>query len=163
MENKKIIVVGPPGSGKTHFSDIISKYYNLPVIHLDSFYYDENGKSIGNRAFEIILEELLSKDEGIIEGFYLSTLKERIEWSDIVYFLDLNKDDVYQGLFDRKDIKSSDCRFDRSNEIDTFPEWWNNYETRLRQMVYDCLDGCNKKVIIFHSRKEMDQYSKELK
>ena len=163
MENKKIIVVGPPGSGKTHISQIIAEYYNLPVIHLDSFYYDENGKSIGNRAFEIILKELLSKDEGIIEGFYLSTLKERIEWSDIVYFLDLNKEDVYQGLFDRKDIKSDDCHFDRSNEINTFPEWWNNYQTRLRQIVYDCLDGCNKKVIIFHSRKEMDQYIKELK
>ena len=144
MENKKIIVVGPPGSGKTHFSLKLSEYYYLPVIHLDSFYYDKNGKSIGNNSFEIILKELLSKDKGIIEGFYLSTLKERINWSDIIYFLDLSKDDVYQGLIDRKDNKSSDCRFDRSNEIDTFPEWWNNYQTRLRQMVYDCLDGCNK-------------------
>ena len=163
MKHKRIVIVGPPGSGKTYFSIKIADYYNLSVIHLDSFYYDKNGKSIGNKAFETILKELLSKDEGIIEGFYLNTLKERVAWSDIVFFLDLNKDDVLQGLNDRKEYKSNDCQFDRSDELNTFPEWWNNYETRLRQIVYDCLDGCDKKVIIFHSRKEMDQYLKELK
>ena len=160
LKHKKIVVVGPPGSGKTYLSTQLAERFDLPVIHLDSIYYDESGKSIGDESFMVILKEILTKDEGIIEGFYLNTLKERVAWADIIFFLDMNKDDVYQGLKDRKDIKSIDCHFNREGEIDSFPKWWDTYETRLRYIIYDALKDCPSEVVIFHSRKEIDQYLK---
>ena len=160
--HKKIVIVGPPGSGKTYFSHKLSECFDLPLIHLDSIYYDESGKSIGDEAFIVALKDLLTKDEGIIEGFYLNTLPDRLSWADIIFFLDLNKEDVYQGLNDRKEFKSDDCYLNRDGEIDSFPQWWNTYETRLRQTVYNYLKDYTDKSIIFHSRKEIDEYIEDL-
>lgn len=30
----KIFITGPPASGKSHYSDILAKYYNIPRVHI---------------------------------------------------------------------------------------------------------------------------------
>jgi adenylate kinase family enzyme len=39
---KKILVLGAPGSGKTFCALELSKKLNIPVYHLDSYYYKSN-------------------------------------------------------------------------------------------------------------------------
>ena len=38
MTNKKIIVIGCPGSGKSHFSRKLAALTGLPLYHLDMIY-----------------------------------------------------------------------------------------------------------------------------
>ena len=49
---KKILVIGSPGSGKSYFSKQLSKILNIPVYHLDLIYWHENWVSMPKEEFE---------------------------------------------------------------------------------------------------------------
>lgn len=156
MQENKIIVIGPPGSGKTYLSNILGKCFNLPVIHLDEIYY-QNDKPIKAKAFDLIIDELLKQDKWIIDGHYFFNLHKRIEKCDSIYFLDLSREEVYQSLINRND----DAWY-KERGIKDFDNWFNNYETNIRNEIYHLINNCNKKVTTFHSREEVNEYIKTL-
>ena len=156
MQENKIIVIGPPGSGKTYLSNILGKCFNLLVIHLDEIYY-QNDKPIKAKAFDLIIDELLKQDKWIIDGHYFFNLHKRIEKCDSIYFLDLSREEVYQSLINRND----DAWY-KERGIKDFDNWFNNYETNIRNEIYHLINNCNKKVTTFHSREEVNEYIKTL-
>ena len=152
MEDKRILVIGPPGSGKTYLSTILGQHFHLPVIHLDDIYY-QNETPIKADAFDKILDELLEQKEWIIDGHYFFNLNKRINKCDVIYFLDLPKEEVFSSLLNRNDKESYKAR-----GIKDFDNWFNNYEQNIKIEIYSLLNNCHKKVIIFKSRIEVDKY-----
>lgn len=59
----KIFVSGPPASGKTHFANKISKYYNIPRVHV---------KELSDKAFAIA--DVEEPEEGIA-----AEIKEKLD------------------------------------------------------------------------------------
>ena len=156
MQENKIIVIGPPGSGKTYLSNILGKRFNLPIIHLDDLYY-QNDKPIKAKAFDLIIDELLKQDKWIIDGHYFFNLHKRIEKCDSIYFLDLSREEIYQSLINRND----DAWY-KERGIKDFDHWFTNYETNIRNEIYHLINSCDKKVTAFHSREEVNEYIKTL-
>jgi adenylate kinase family enzyme len=85
---KKILVLGRPGSGKTTFADALGKKLNLPVYHLDAFYWNEYWQEKPHQEYLNASYALADKKEWIIEGNATKTLNYRLQKADLVVYLD---------------------------------------------------------------------------
>ena len=105
---KKILVIGSPGSGKSYFSKELSRITNIPVYHLDLFYWNENWVSTPKDIFDLKQKEIMSNDSWIIDGNYQRTLQMRLEQAELVFFLDLPVDICVKAEQERRGIPRSD-------------------------------------------------------
>ena len=134
-------------------------------LHLDNIYYHQDGTTIGNNAFDQILEDILSKDEAIIDGHYFRTIEQRIKWSDLCFLFDLSKEEVLQGLKERLGSDSENCPFIRKEEdIGELMQAWERFDQTNRNIILNYLKNSPKtRLVIFKSRKEVDEYISNLK
>ncbi len=156
---KRIIVIGSPGSGKTTFSEKLQAKINLPLYYLDAIWHRADRTHISREEFDHKLSCILNKEQWIIDGNYSRTLERRIEACDTVYLFDLPSDVCLEGAIKRLgqkriDMPWIDYELDPwlKNEIETF-------KTQNLPTIYKILEKySDKNVIIFHSRKEADDY-----
>lgn len=83
---KKIIVIGPGGSGKSYFSKELSKILDIPVYHLDNIFWNKDKTHISREEFDLKLNEIL-KESFIIDGDYSRTYEIRMKNSDTIFSL----------------------------------------------------------------------------
>lgn len=88
---KKIAIVGCAGSGKTTLASKLSKTLNLPLYHLDKYYWLPNWKRRNHDEFKKIHRDIYLRDEWIIDGNQTRTIKERLQHADMVIFLDRSR------------------------------------------------------------------------
>lgn len=86
---KKIAIIGCAGSGKTTLAIKLSKLLNLPIYHLDQYYWKPNWQRPIFEEFEAAHKQLCDQKEWIIEGIYSRTLEYRFKTTDCVIFLDI--------------------------------------------------------------------------
>lgn len=94
----KLIVIGSPGSGKRAFSSALSSVTGLPVTHLDTLYWNENGTYVGDDVFFPKVKEALDVGRWIISGTYLNVLGQLLDVSDGVFFLDYSLEACLEGI-----------------------------------------------------------------
>lgn len=87
---KRIIILGGGGSGKSTLASRISEYTDYPVYHLDAIFHDKNWKKEDKNKLEDLCKEFLLKDVGIVDGNYTGVLKNRIDWADLIIFIDVS-------------------------------------------------------------------------
>lgn len=157
--NKKIMVIGPGGAGKTELSLKLGEILNLPIYHLDNIWWNKDRTNISREEFDIKLNEILNKDEWIIDGDYSRTYEVRIKHADLVIFLDFPIEVCLQGVESRlgkvrKDIPFIDYEFDPE-----FKSWIYNWFINTRPYLLELLERYNddKEIIVLHDRKEIDQ------
>ena len=97
----KISIIGGPGSGKTTLSNILSKEYNLPVTHLDGIHHLKNWKVRDKSERDKIILDIVSKNKWILDGTYKDTLKQRLENSDFIIWLDYSTITQLKGIIKR--------------------------------------------------------------
>lgn len=86
---KRVTIVGPSGAGKSTLARELGKLFDLPVFHMDQFFFKPGWieKSKDELAEEV--ENVLQVNEQwVIEGNYSGTLPSRIAQSTHVIFLD---------------------------------------------------------------------------
>ena len=91
----KIHIIGCSGTGKTYLAKKLSNKYNIPHYDLDNIYWDNSSEKYGVKT-EIekrnkSLQNILEKDDWIIEGIYYKWLEQSFKNADIIYILDLPK------------------------------------------------------------------------
>lgn len=83
----RIMVFGRPGSGKSTFAMKLAKKYNLPLYHLDKYFFVENWVE---RNYEDFLDDqycIVSRKNWIIDGNSLQSLHVRYSEADVcIYF-----------------------------------------------------------------------------
>ena len=94
----KLIVIGSPGSGKRAFSSALSSVTGLPVTHLDTLYWNENGTYVGDDVFFPKVKEALDVGRWIISGTYLNVLGQLLDVSDGVFFLDYSLEACLESI-----------------------------------------------------------------
>ena len=86
--NRKILILGSPGVGKTYFSNRLSEKTNIKVYHLDDYYWRENWESLTEQEWKEVQLEILSHDEFIVDGNYINSLSLRIKYTETIIYID---------------------------------------------------------------------------
>jgi len=85
---KRIAVIGCCGAGKSTFSRQLHRITGLPLIHLDQLFWNTDWVPCGKEAFQKRSAAVYSGPAWIMDGNYLSTMKDRLALADTVIFLD---------------------------------------------------------------------------
>lgn len=97
MKHKKILIIGPPASGKSTFAKKYSEEFTVKCLHQDQYFFDENAQPVKHNDAINAMRKDLSKDETwLIEGNYNQVIHEFANEANLVIFLDLNR---FSSLF----------------------------------------------------------------
>ena len=164
-EVNKISIIGGSGTGKTVLADNLGKVLNLPVYHIDGIHHLANWEIRDKEERDKIILEKVEEPKWIIDGTYRSTLKRRLEKSDLIIYLDYSSVAQVKGAMGRfiknhgkekKEIPG--CKEQMSFK---FFFWVLNWRKNKRQEVVDSLEGIDKtKILIFTNRKKLNKLYK---
>ena len=89
MNNKKIYIIGPVGSGKTTFATKLANKYNIDYYELDKVAWDDDNGNIKRTDEEAskIFNNIINKDSWIIEDVGRSKFKAGRDKADIIYYI----------------------------------------------------------------------------
>jgi adenylate kinase family enzyme len=163
----KVLILGCAGSGKSTFSKHLGKVQQLPVIHLDSLYWKSGWVASTEMEWNQIIEELILKDQYIMDGNYSRTLSIRMKDADTIFFFDFSRFLCMYQVIKRRIINHGKTRSDMAEgckeKIDLeFIKWIWNFKKRSKDKILGELEEVKeqKKVIIFKNRRDVKNYIK---
>ena len=166
IPTNRISIIGGSGSGKSTLATILSKELNIPAVHLDAINYKANWVEIDNEEREKIINKKSNEEKWIIDGNYNKTLKERLDKSDLVIWLDYSSFAHLKGILKRL-IKYSNkekpelpgCK-ERFNL--TFLKYVITYNKKKRPEVLKLLSSVpDEKLLIFKKQKDLNNWLKK--
>jgi adenylate kinase family enzyme len=86
---QRVMVMGGPGSGKSTFAREIGETLDLPVYHLDRYFWKPGWVQSGWDEFATHVREIAEGDQWVIDGNYSRVLTDRLARTDTVVYLDL--------------------------------------------------------------------------
>ena len=167
---KRVLVIGPGGSGKSTFARRFGRMLGLEVKHLDRFYWRAGWTKPSNEDWITKVNELISGESWIIDGNFGGTLAQRVERCDTIIFLDMprtlclwrvtkrrltyrnrSRPDMAEGCFEKLDRE--------------FISWVWNYSHRSRPKVVKLLNEnqARKKIVWLRSNSDVERFLKSCK
>ncbi len=86
---KKVVILGNAGAGKSTPARMIGEQLGLPVVHLDSVFWQAGWAEPEKAEFDARVLGLTAQEAWAIDGNYKRTLDARMEAAAPVVFLDL--------------------------------------------------------------------------
>ena len=123
---KRVMILGSAGSGKSTLARQIGVIVGLPVIHLDSLFWNAGWVETPDDEFLRKVENAASDEKWVIDGNYSRTMDVRLARAETVIFLDFNR---YFCLF----------RVVR--------RWWRNRGRTREDLAEDCPDKLDKEFL----------------
>lgn len=84
MSSRRILVLGPCGSGKTFLTRQLSRILELPAIHLDANFWHQGWVSTPQPEWRGVVSSLIRQENWIMDGTYESTLDLRIPAAEAI-------------------------------------------------------------------------------
>lgn len=160
---KRITIVGGPGTGKTTLAQKLGTIFNLPIIHIDGINYTPNWEKVEKEKRDKLILEKIKNEKWISDGNYSSTLKERIEKSDLIIWLDYSGFDSIKGVLSRriKNINKEKQEIPGCKERISweFFKYVVTYRRKARNKIVEKIKNASEdKVCIFKNRKELNKW-----
>ena len=159
---KKAIIIGCPGSGKSTFARALHERTGLPVYHLDMMFWNADRTIVDGEIFRERMNEVLQKEEWILDGNYGSTMELRMAACETVFFLDYPLEVCLAGVAARKGKPRPDMPW--AERVDDVPDeefmgFIRGFEKNNRPQITELLEKYSQKdIIVFHSREEAQAY-----
>lgn len=161
----KIIVIGCPGAGKSTFSRKLSEVTGIKLHYLDMLWHKPDKTNISREEFDIGLEKIMTNESWIIDGNYTRTLEARLKECDTVFLLDYPLEICLEGAASRIGKKRVDLPWTEDEFDEEFKQYIIDFSRDNLPGIYELLDKYRdtKKIIIFKSRNEADDYFENIK
>lgn len=169
MKNiKRIAIIGNAGSGKSTLTLKLHQLLNLPVYHLDKYFWKPGWKRPDPGEYKIIHDQLCDQDTWIMDGMNLRLLEYRINKADVIIFLDVPRYIAFWQIFKRtiryygKETPSSaeKCPERLNWEFIKFLKWVWDFKTGYIPKIIALLNSYTKtkQIYILRTQKEIDQF-----
>ena len=86
---RRVVVMGPPGAGKSTLARLIGARLGLPVFHLDQFFFAPGWAEVPRDTFVAEVERLAAMPEWVIDGNFTFAIEPRLRAADTVIYLDM--------------------------------------------------------------------------
>jgi adenylate kinase family enzyme len=166
----RILVIGSAGAGKSTLSTELSKSLDLPIIHLDRYYWKPNWIPTPDEEWDHFIEEASNQEQWIMDGNYSRTLHLRLNRADAIIFLDMPRILCIYRIIKRRIKYHGKTRPDLNKECPekldwTFLLWVWNYKKRSRPRIINILESVKeqKQVVILRSRKQVNEFVNRIK
>ena len=166
---KRILIMGCAGCGKSTLAKELGTILNLPVYHLDVYYWQPGWVETEKEEFIAKQEEILKTDEWIIDGNYRSTLDLRLAKADYIIFLDYRRSVALKGVIKRyfkyrnktRDSITIGCE----EKIDCeFLKWvWNFKKDAKPILMQKINEHPDIPMLTFKNRRSLKKYLTNLK
>ena len=167
---KRVLVIGPGGSGKSTFAARLGQISGLEVKHLDRFYWRAGWTKPSNEDWLKTVSELISGESWIIDGNFSGTLGQRVERCDTIIFLDMPRLLCLWRVTKRRLTYRNRSRPDMAEgcaeKLDReFISWVWNYSQRSRPKVVKLLNEnqASKKIVWLRSNADVERFLKSCK
>lgn len=163
----RISIIGGSGTGKTTLANSLGKILELPVCHIDAIEYLENWEKRDKEERDKIILEKVKEKKWIIDGTYRSTLRQRLENSDVVIYLDYSSFAQLRGVISRyidghgrEKPEIPGCKERMTSNFFFFVLFWRR--NKRKDVINEINQIDTSKVIIFKNRKQLNKwYQKE--
>lgn len=157
---KRVIVIGCPGSGKTTFTEKLSKCTGLPLFYLDAIWHKPDKTHIPREEFDQRILEIFATDEWIIDGNYGRTVEMRLKECDTVILFDLPTEVCLQGATERLGKDRYDMPWTEKELNPEFEGFIKDFADNSLPKLYELIEKyrAEKQVVIFKIRKEADDF-----
>lgn len=85
---RRIIVTGPAGAGKSRLARELGDEFALPVIHLDTFFWQPGWIETPKDEFEAVQRRELENDAWVVDAQYDDMIPEWFEAAETIVFVD---------------------------------------------------------------------------
>lgn len=85
---RRIAVIGCGGAGKSTLSRELGRRLDLPVVHLDTHYWNAGWIATPRERWRLVHHELIAAERWIIDGNFADTMEARLSRADTALFLD---------------------------------------------------------------------------
>ncbi|HLK26037.1 MAG TPA: hypothetical protein VKT30_15390 [Caulobacteraceae bacterium] len=84
---RRVVILGCSGSGKTTLARAVGERLGMPVVHLDTLYYEPGWKPRPWEAFRASLAAAVAAEAWVIDGHFAETLDLSAPRADLVVFV----------------------------------------------------------------------------
>ena len=116
MSAKRILVLGPCGSGKTLLTRELSHTLDLPAVHLDARFWRPEWISTPQPEWRRAVSLLIEQDNWVRDGTYESTLDLRIPAAEAIIMVDRPRWSCLWGVVRRSLIYRNKPRLDAPSD-----------------------------------------------
>lgn len=169
--NKKILVIGSPGAGKTTFAKKLAKLSNLPLYHLDDFHWQANWIRLDPSEMNKHLHHIGNLSCWIIDGNHFKTLPLRASYANQVILLDIRSyvclwrffTRSLKRFFGQRDDLPQQIKLDKNYKPQLSIQWHLiklillfKFDTKPK--ILSLLKNHNLEIIHLRSNKDINKY-----
>ena len=145
----------------------LSEKYNIPHFDLDDIFWDNSSDRYGvkmpDEKRNQLLDDILRKNDWIIEGVFYDWLDGSFRDADVIILLDIPKR-VYRFRIIRRFVKRKlgmeRAKKETLSSLVALLKWTDKFQDKNFPRIYEKLGKYPDKTIILHSRREVNDYIK---